>query len=75
MSDPERSIQELEQEFPPASGAAFAQARKQVLASGQSVLQSEEGSLYEVFPDGRKQFIKQVEAPVRVTPGSKIKLW
>ena len=75
MSDPERSVRELEQQFPPASGAAFAAARQQVLASGQSVLQSEDGLLYEVFPDGTRQVVKKLEPPTVVTPGSKIQLW
>ena len=39
MSD--ESLQELETQFPAISGQAFAAAREQVLASGQSVLQSD----------------------------------
>ena len=51
------------------SGSVFASARKRVLESGQSVLQSEGGSIYEVFPDGRKQFVKAIEPPTRVASG------
>ncbi len=48
MSDQE--IQNLENQFPPLSGSAFAAARERVLQSGQSVMQSENGIIYEVFP-------------------------
>ena len=54
------------------SSLAFSSARQQVLDSGQSVLQSEGDSIYEVFPDGRKVFVKNIEPPVPVVPGTKI---
>lgn len=69
MSDQE--IQKLENQFPAVSGSAFAAARERVLASGQSVLQSEDGVIYEVFPDGRKELVKRIEPPTSVTPGAK----
>jgi len=72
MSDQESEVQRLESQFPPISGSAFAAARAKVLASGQSVLQSEGGFIYRVFPDGRKEMVKQIEPPTRVTPGRKI---
>ena len=65
-------IDKLERQFPPASGVAFAAAREQVLASGQSVLQSEDGSMFEVFPDGHRHLVKTVEPPISVTIGSKV---
>jgi hypothetical protein len=67
MSD--QDIQKLESQFPAVSGSAFAAARDRVLASGQSVLQSEEGVIYRVFPDGRKERVKGIEPPTRVTAG------
>lgn len=70
MRDQENEIQRLENQFPLVSGLAFAAARAQVLASGQSVLQSEGGFIYEVFPDGRRVVFKQIEPPTTVTPGS-----
>lgn len=72
MSDQERKIQTLESQFPAVSGSAFAAARAKVLASGQSVLQAEDGFLYEVFPDGRKVCLKPLEPPTKVTPGTKL---
>ena len=68
MSDDE--IQELESQFPAVSGVAFAEARKRVLASGQSVMQSQDGVLYEVFPDGRQIVVKNIEPPIVVEPGT-----
>ncbi len=52
MADQETDILKLEHQFPAASGSAFAAACKEVLASGQSVLQSDNGVIYEVSPDG-----------------------
>ena len=72
MPHQDDDIERLEEQFPPLSGAAFAEARAKVLASGQSVLQSENGALYEVFPDGRKIFLKRLEPPTTVTPGATI---
>jgi hypothetical protein len=71
MSDQEKEIQRLESLFPPVSGAAFAAAREQVLASGQSVLQSEGGTIYRVYPDGRKEMVKQIDPPTSAIPGSR----
>ncbi len=66
----EQDIDQLESQFPAASGSAFAAAREHVLRSGQSVLQSENGAIYEVFPDGSRRFIKNIEPPTAVTPGA-----
>lgn len=68
MSD--HDIQVLESQFPALSGQAFAAARAQVLASGQSVLQSEGSFVYRVFPDGRKEVVKAIEPPTRVKSGT-----
>ena len=70
MSD--QDIQQLESQFPLVSGSAFAAARDQVLASGQSVLQSEGGFIYRVFPDGRKELVKKIEPPTLVRRGTKL---
>ena len=72
MPDQEDEIVKLENGFPPVSGSAFAAARKKALASGQSVLQSEQGVIYEVFPDGRRRRLKEIEPPTPTVPGSKI---
>ena len=63
MADDESEIQRLESLFPASSGSAFAAARAHVLASGQSVLQSEGGVIYRCFPNGRKEVVKEIEPP------------
>ena len=70
MSEHDEAIQRLEDQFPPMSGIAFADARARVLASGQSVLQSEGGAIYRVFPDGRKEWVKQIEPPTYGVSGT-----
>jgi hypothetical protein len=72
MPDQENDIEALENLFPTLSGSAFAAARERVLASGQSVLQSEQGEIIEVFPDGRRVLVKKIEPPTVVVPGTKI---
>ena len=72
MSD--QDIQVLESQFPAISGQAFAAARQQVLASGQSVLQSEGKFVFRVFPDGRKEVMKEIEPPSPVKRGTKYTL-
>ncbi len=67
---PDQDIQQLENQFPAVSGSAFAAARKHVLASGQSVLQSQDGVIYEVFPNGRRVAVKKIEPPTPVVSGS-----
>ena len=68
MSD--QDIQKLESQFPAVSGSAFAAACAQVLASGQSVLESKDGVIYEVFPDGHRVPVKRIEPPTQVVAGS-----
>jgi hypothetical protein len=72
MVELESEIEALECQFPAVSGSAFAAAREHVLASGQSVLQSDHGIIYEVFPDGHRIERKKIEPPITVVPGSKI---
>ena len=56
----EDEIDQLESRVPALSGQAFAAARQRALASGLSVLETENGILFEVFPNGRKVPIKAV---------------
>lgn len=68
MSD--HDIQLLESQFPAVSGEAFAAARRSVLASGQSVLQSEGGMVVRLFPDGRREIVKEIEPPTLLKTGT-----
>ena len=54
----EKALDYLEEHIPELAEAAFKQAYWAALASGSSVLVSENGSLVEVFPDGKRKFIK-----------------
>ena len=72
MSD--QDIQQLESRFPAVSGQAFAAARQQALRAGLSVVESRDGVIYEVFPDGRRVEVKRIEAPTYVEPGRKIQI-
>lgn len=67
-----REIRKLEERFPKSSGKAFAAARKRVIAAGQSVLHSEDGVIYCVFPDGGKEIVKKIDPPTLVQRGKKI---
>lgn len=71
MADSDKTIQILETRFPSISGDAFAAARQEVLDSGQSILTSDRGIIYRVYPNGRRVKVKEVEPPTEVVPGSK----
>ena len=72
MADNESNIEILESQFPLLSGLAFHTARKQTLESGLSVLQSEDGIIYEIFPNGSRRRVKEIEPPTSVVSGFKI---
>ncbi len=67
----EEAISYLEEHIPELADAAFTQAYWAALASGSSVLISENGKLIEVFPDGTKKFIKHLPPPTPATPGQR----
>jgi hypothetical protein len=72
MSESEAEIKALEDQFPTLSDEVFRQACQKALASGFSVMQSIDGVIYEVFPDGTRRFVKTIEPPIPVTPGTKL---
>jgi len=65
----EDALNRLEASVPALSGQAFDAARRQALASGLSVVETENGVLFEVFPDGRKVRIKAVPLPQTIISG------
>lgn len=71
MAVEDKDIETLESQIPKLAASAFAAARERVLASGQSVLQSEYDSIYEVFPDGRRVLVRRIEPPIVALPGMK----
>lgn len=70
MTKSEKTMRFLEEHIPELAQSAVTQAYWQALASGNSVLQSENGVIYEVFPDGTRTLIKTTPPPTAVTPGS-----
>lgn len=72
MVDQDKEIEALENQFPAVSGSAFAAARARALSAGHSILESENGGLYEVFPDGRRILIKKIAPPKPAIPGTVI---
>jgi hypothetical protein len=62
----------LEGHIPELADVAFKQAYWAALASGSSVLVSENGDLVEVFPDGKHKFIKHLPAATPVIRGQKL---
>ena len=72
MSLTEKEIDYLEQQIPEWAQLATRRAYWQALASGQSVVISENGAIVEVFPDGTRKFIKAIEPWIKVTTGKLI---
>ena len=69
MPNSEKTMQFLEEHIPELAQSAVTQAYWQALASGSSVLQSEGGAIYEVFPDGTRKLIKTNTPPSVVSVG------
>lgn len=67
----EKELDHLEQHIPELAQAAVTQAYWQALAAGSSVLESDNGVIYEVFPDGTRKVVKMIEPPTCVTIGEK----
>ena len=68
----EQQIEQLEREYPAASGGAFFKAYQQAVQAGLSVVVSENGAIFEVFPDGQRKFVKSITPPTPADPGLKI---
>ena len=67
-------IDHLEKQIPELSGSAVTAAYWRTLASGFSVLKAEHGAIYEVFLDGSRRLVKQIEPPTPVECGKKISI-
>lgn len=74
MSDSEQTLDYLEQQIPSLSAAAVDVAYWQALATGQEVLVSGDGGIYQAFPDGTKKLIKTTEKPLSVPVGTRVKI-
>ena len=70
----EKEIDYLEEHIPELAEIAFKQAYWAALASGSTVLMSENGNLVEIFPDGKRKIIKPLPPSTPVVPGQKLEL-
>ena len=74
MADPEQTLDYLEQQIPSLSAAAVDVAYWQALATGQEVLVSGDGGIYQAYADGTKKLIKTTEKPLSVPVGTRVRL-
>lgn len=74
MTLSEEAISYLEEHIPELAIIAFRQAYWSALASGSSVLMVENGDLVEIFPDGKRKFIKHLPPAIPVTKGERIEI-
>jgi hypothetical protein len=72
MNNTEQNLDYLEQQIPALSAAAVDVAYWQALASGQRVLVSADGGIYQSFPDGTKKLIKSTPKPLSVPAGTRV---
>lgn len=71
-NDNEKAIEYLEKHIPEMAQAAVKQAYWQALASGSSVLISEDGFIKEIFPDGTSRIVEKTEPFIEVQRGQTI---
>ncbi len=74
MTLSEESMRFLEDHIPDLADAAVKQAYWQALATGSSVLVSENGELVEIFPDGTQKMVKHLEPQTSVLVGQRLEL-
>jgi hypothetical protein len=74
MNLTEKALDYLEAHIPELAEVAFKQAYWAALASGSSVLVSENGRLVEVFPDGKRKVIKKLTPWISVMRGQKLEM-
>ncbi len=69
-----KTIEYLEEHIPELAEAAVKQAYWQALASGSSVLISDNGVIKEVFPDGTTKIIEKGKPYIKTRKGQIIKI-
>ena len=68
----EDEITALEEQFPLLAEQAFKAAGQRTLDAGLSVLESEGSFIYEVFPNGHRRVVKQIEPPTFNKAGTRL---
>ncbi len=74
MNTQEQTMRYLEEHIPDLASAATKQAYWQALAAGSSVLERENDSLVEVFPDGSRKIIKPLPAQTPTQLGQRLEI-
>jgi predicted transcriptional regulator len=69
-----KQIEFIEQRFPAEAWTVFAQAQRQALALGRTVLVSKDESIYRLSPGGSMVFVKKIKPLVKVQRGAKLDL-
>ena len=70
----EKEIQDLEEQIPYVAEVSAREAYSSTLALGHTVLIIEDGKLIQVFPDGNKVFIENVEPKIKIQKGIKFQI-
>lgn len=70
----EEEISFLEEHIPELAEIAFKQAYWAALASGSSVLIRENNNLVEVFPNGKRKFVKRLPPLINIKRGRKLEI-
>ena len=68
----EKEIDFLESYIPTLANSAIQKAYLDALSSGSSVLESIDGTIYEIFPDGSRKIIKKIQGDVKIDLSKKI---
>ena len=74
MTDADKTVDYLEAQIPSLSAAAMDGAYWRALAAGQKVLISDDGGIYQVFPDGTRKLIKTTQTPLSVPVGTRMRI-
>lgn len=67
----EETVLNLERRIPELAEGAVKQAYSKALASGRKVVEAVDGQLIESHPDGSSKVLRQIQAPIPVSPGQK----
>jgi len=70
----EKALRFQEDHIPELAEGAVKQAYWRALAAGSSVLESKDGMLIEVQPDGTQKTIKKLAPPIKIPLGLRIEI-
>lgn len=62
----DKELDFLEEHIPELANSAIKKAYLDTLSAGLSVTKVIENKIYEIFPDGSKKFIKEIEATIKI---------